>query len=61
MLTGLIKFVVVDGSMCINCSGMNRYRLTLAGTKFQPAGKRSQGRTLERFLRYIEIEREHRS
>jgi hypothetical protein len=43
MITELIKFVVVEGTMCINFSRMNRSRLTLAVTKFKPAGKRSQG------------------
>jgi len=43
IFTELIKFVVVDGNMCINFSRMNRSRLTLAVTKFKPAGKRSQG------------------
>jgi len=38
---------------------MNRSRLTLAVTKFQPAGKRNQGRLLEWLLVYIETETGH--
>jgi methyl coenzyme M reductase alpha subunit len=61
ILTGLIKFVVVDAKICINFTRMNRSRLTPAVTKFQPAGKRSQGHPLERLLGYIETETGHKS
>jgi len=43
MLTGVIKFFVVDANIYINFSRMKRFRLTLAVTKFQPVRKRNQG------------------
>ena len=61
MLTGVIKFVVVDGNIYINFSRMNRSTLKLAVTEFQPAGKRGQGSPLERLLEYIETKTGHES
>ena len=39
LLTGLIKFVVVDANMCVSFSPMNRSRLTLAVTNSNQQGK----------------------
>jgi hypothetical protein len=40
ILTGIIKVVVVDGNLCIKFGGINRSRLSLAVTKFQPVRKK---------------------
>jgi hypothetical protein len=59
VLTGLIKFVLVDANMCVNFSMLKRSRPTPSVTNLQQAGIMSQGCPLERLLGYIETETGH--